>query len=75
MIPLFLVFQSNETLAWPVEITTSYGENNETFIIKLEKLPVNDTLQVDLKFISQLSNTLQGFYRVGYNDKNSDTKK
>lgn len=59
-------------------IETWYGENNDTFNIALAegtRVDGNTTLQVNLKFISQLSNTLQGFYRVSYKDSDSDTKK
>lgn len=69
------VFESNATLTWPLEIKQRYGENNETYIIELLAEPRNTTLQVNIKFISQLSNTLQGFYRVGYNDIDTTDKK
>lgn len=71
------MYQSDATVATPLDIQTEYGENNDTFIIKLNKFNEvkNSTLQVNLKFISQLSNTLQGFYRVNYDDSDSDTKK
>lgn len=66
-----LVFENSAAL----EIKTSYGNNNETFVIELIQKPTNKQLRVDLKFISQLSSTLQGFYRVGYDDVDSTEKK
>lgn len=71
----FTVFQSNATLTTPIDIKHYYGENNETYVIELLKEPKNTTLQVNIKFISQLSSTLQGFYRVGYNDIDTSDKK
>lgn len=69
------MFESNEMLTSPVKFEGRYGENNETYIIKLTETPKNTTLQLNIKFTSHLSNTLQGFYRVGYDDIDSDTKK
>lgn len=71
------VFQSSSEMVTPLEIKTSYGDNNDTFIIELSKSTIgkNTTLQVNLKFFSQLSSTLQGFYQVSYEDSDSDTKK
>lgn len=59
----------------PLNIKTSYGTNNETFIIELLGKPANKDVQVDLTFISQLTSTLQGFYRVRYDDIDSKEKK
>lgn len=71
-----IVYRSNATHAIPLDIETMYGENNDTFIIKLKPAEVtNTTLQVNLKFVSQLSSTLQGFYRTNYEDSDSDTRK
>lgn len=71
-----IVYRSNATHATPLDIETMYGENNDTFIIKLKPAEVtNTTLQVNLKFVSQLSSTLQGFYRTNYEDSDSDTRK
>lgn len=67
----FLVFHKSA----PLDIKTSYGKNNETFVIELVKKPASKEIQVNLTFISQLSNTLQGFYRVGYDDIDSREKK
>lgn len=71
------VFQSNATLTSPLIIETSYGENNDTYIIKLKNPSEvkNNSLQVNLKFDSRLSDTLQGFYRVNYEDSGSDTER
>lgn len=73
----FTVYQSTDTIATPIEITASYGENNDTFIIEFNKPSEvkQSKLQVNLKFISLLSSTLQGFYKVSYDDSDSDTKK
>lgn len=50
-----------------LQIDTEYGEANMTFIINiLEALPKNSTVQVELQFVSQLTDTLQGFYRTEY---------
>lgn len=59
----------------PLDIKTSYGTHNGTFIIKLLKKPTNKDVQVDLTFVSQLTSTLQGFYRVNYDDIDSNQKK
>lgn len=72
---LLLVFESNQTITSPIKFDGSYGDNNETYIIQLTETPKNKTLQLNIKFTSHLSNTLQGFYRVGYDDIDSDTKK
>lgn len=72
------VFQSSPLVSSPLSIRTWYGENNDTFNIELGEgttVDGNTTLQVNLKFISQLSNTLQGFYRVLYEDSDSDKPK
>lgn len=71
------VFQTTPVLTSPLNISTEYGENRDTYIIRIKGKPIaaNETLQVKLKFISQLSNTLQGFYRVAYEDDDSNTKK
>lgn len=81
------MFQCNNAFSyfiWPVSVRqnngtlvahkSNYGINNETYEIQL----VNATetkVQVDIKFNSQLSNTLQGFYRVGYDDIDDKNKK
>lgn len=78
MIPYFClntVFEGNATLVWPLNIKHYYGENNDTYVIELLKEPTNTTLQLNIKFTSQLSNTLQGFYRVGYHDIDTSDKK
>lgn len=71
------VSQSIATVVTTLTIGTLYGENKDTFIIKLtDPTEVkNNTLQVNLKFNSQLSDTLQGFYRVNYEDSGSDSKR
>lgn len=63
--------------ASPLTIKTAYGDNNDTYVIKLAKVSEvkNSTIQLNLKFVSQLSSTLQGFYRVAYDDSDSDTRK
>lgn len=72
------VFQSSPHIAEPLSIRTWYGDKNGKYYIELAEGTIvggNTTLQVNLKFISQLSNTLQGFYRVLYQDSGSDMKK
>lgn len=72
------VLQSSPSIASPLEIRTWYGDYNDTFNIELPEEAIvdgNTTLQVNLKFVSQLSDTLQGFYRVLYQDSDSSTKK
>lgn len=70
------MYQSSLEVATPLNISTGYGENNDTFIIRFrEEVAERALLQVNLKFISQLSSTLQGFYRVSYNDTDADTRK
>lgn len=74
----FSVFKTTPQISAPLNINTWYGENNDTFNIALAEgtnIDGNTTLQVNLKFISQLTNTLQGFYRVLYEDSDSDKKK
>lgn len=68
----FSVFQDNALL----DIDSSYGENNETFVITFIKSPPAKTtvLQVSLSFVSQLTSTLKGFYRVDYDDIDSSKK-
>lgn len=70
------VYQSSSDIASPLEIKTSYGENNATYIIDLKKVDKvkNVTLQIHLKFISRLTDTLQGFYRVSYEDTDKREK-
>lgn len=72
-----IVYQSSSEVETLLNIKTEYGTNNDTYIIHLEPSEIVDdsTLQVNLKFISTLSDTLQGFYRVSYEDSDSDTKK
>lgn len=65
------VFENDD----PLKIDTSYGADNGTFIIKLVTEPTNKAIRVDLTFVSQLTSTLQGFYRVGYDDIDSNEKK
>lgn len=69
------VYQSSSDIASPLEIKTSYGDNNATYIIDLNKVDKVDnvTLQIHLKFISRLTDTLQGFYRVLYEDNRTKT--
>lgn len=67
-----------------LQIKHDYGKNDgndgnddikETYVIVLMEKPNNSSLQVNVKFISQLSETLQGFYRVGYHGTDSSSKK
>lgn len=71
-----IVYQSTADIVSPLDIKTSYGENNATFIIDLKSVEKeeNITLQVRMKFVSQLTDTLQGFYRVSYGDSDSNEK-
>ncbi|XP_031634254.1 aminopeptidase N-like [Contarinia nasturtii] len=58
-----------------LSIQSNYGKNNEIYVIDLLEMPKNTSLQVNIEFISQLSTTLQGFYRVGYDDIDTTDKK
>ena len=58
-------------------IETGYGENNATYIITLlEYLDTSKgvSVNVDIKFTSHLTDTLQGFYRTSYSDSQSQKK-
>lgn len=56
-----------ETASKPLTIETQYSENNDTFSIFIKEIVAkNSTVLVELKFISQLTDTLQGFYRTEY---------
>ncbi|XP_031619853.1 aminopeptidase Ey isoform X2 [Contarinia nasturtii] len=69
------VAESSENLTRFLDIAADYGENNDTYVINLVESPNNASLQLNIKFISQLSTTLQGFYRVGYNDIDTTEQK
>lgn len=71
---LWSISVSQKNGSQPVTIKSKYGSNNETYEIQLLNA-TESTLKVDLKFTSQLSSTLQGFYRVGYNDVDDKNKK
>lgn len=62
----------NGEIGSQIDIDTAYGENNSTFIITIRKGvnkdAINVTLQIQLDFISKLTDTLQGFYRTSYRD-------
>lgn len=59
----------------PISSETSYGLDNDTFIINLKgPIPRNSTVQVQLQFISQLTDTLQGFYRTSYEPSEGDRR-
>ncbi|XP_037909799.1 aminopeptidase N isoform X2 [Hermetia illucens] len=65
------VTNNNDKDATPLKITTSYGDFNDSFIIKIgSKLDdvQHVNLTVNLKFRSELSSTLQGFYKTSYED-------
>ncbi|XP_037030897.1 aminopeptidase N isoform X2 [Bradysia coprophila] len=73
------VFHYPSDIASPLDIETAYGEHNDTFIIDIkrgiDKNDENITLQIQLNFISILTDTLQGFYRASYKDgRNEETK-
>lgn len=73
------VFHYPSDIASPLDIETAYGENNDTFIIDIkrgiDKNDKNITLQIQLNFVSVLTDTLQGFYRSSYKDgRNQETK-
>lgn len=56
-----------ETASKPLTIETEYSERNDTFSIMIKEIVAkNSTVLVDLTFISQLTDTLQGFYRTQY---------
>lgn len=61
-----------------VKVESGYGENNETYIIKVLsdlKSNKNVTLSIDLEFHSQLTDTLQGFYKTSYIDPMTGARK
>lgn len=72
---LLLFFFTVSENGAPLNIKTSYGTDNQTFIIELLDKAKTKQIQVDLAFVSQLTNTLQGFYRVKYDDIDSSKKK
>lgn len=62
-----LLQDTAETASKPLNIETMYSENNDTFSIFIKEIVSrNSTVLVDLKFVSQLTDTLQGFYRTQY---------
>lgn len=64
-----------ETPPRSLNVDTFYGENNDTFVIDIkDTVPENRTLQVQLKFISQLTDTLQGFYRTNYETNSGERR-
>lgn len=64
---LVLLQDTAETASKPLTIETEYSQNNDTFSIFIKEVVAkNSTVLVDLTFISQLTDTLQGFYRTQY---------
>lgn len=67
--PLHIVLLQDtaEAASKTLTIETEYSESNDTFSIFIKEIVArNSTVIVDLKFISQLTDTLQGFYRTRY---------
>ena len=51
-----------------------YGKNNESYVITLKKTKYPLTnITVQLSFVSQLTSTLQGFYRGSYYEEQNKT--
>ena len=56
-----------------LQFDCEYGKNNRSYIINLKssKYPIQN-VTVRLEFISQLTSTLQGFYKGSYFDQNTN---
>jgi len=57
-----------------LEYSCEYGRNNDSYVITLQetKYPLTN-VSVQLNFVSQLTNTLQGFYRGSFFNENTKT--
>jgi len=67
---------ANATEEVELDFDSDYGDNNSTFVVKLDKeLASESNLQVllSLDFVSQVTDTLQGIYKTSY--VNPDSKK
>lgn len=67
---------ANATEEVELDFDSDYGDNNSTFVVKLDKeLASESNLRVllSLDFVSQVTDTLQGIYKTSY--VNPDSKK